>query len=84
MDGNGDAYVYIHMQKRKMVKHFDAIDSKSSIVLINQFGLFDCTTWPRVSWIFAISSYVPNIAHLYRLYFLRIVKKIKRVLNRTP
>jgi hypothetical protein len=73
---NADSYPYIHLQKRKMAQHYDSIDS-NSIIVINQFGFFDCTKWPQYHYFFAIFSCVPNIAQLYRYYFPRFKSRIK-------
>ena len=70
-------YLYIHLQKRKMVRNFNLVDLDEGNIIINQFGIFENKKSLFFCLIQKSLPYVPNLSHLYRFYFYRVLKTIK-------
>ncbi len=70
-----DSYPYIHLQKRKLAQHYASLNS-DTVVVINQFGFFDCTKWHNYHYFFTVLSCIPNFAQKYRYYVPRLIKRL--------
>lgn len=64
-------YIYIHFQKRKLGEYYSLSNLQSNKFLINQFGIFD------FGGLIGVLSYFPNLGHLKRFFWPRIVRRVK-------
>jgi hypothetical protein len=69
-------FIYIHLQKRLMAKHYGLVPNEQHDIIINQFGIFDCFNDINC-FSLRLLALLPNAAHLRRYYLPRFYKVVK-------